>query len=188
MDENLNSTDANTPTADPTPSPSVPFAVLVRVPQASSCVNFTNLGTNNPKLDNSCPHQVTVAVGDYDAAGNKVGERIFHLSARETRPIAFPGNQMGIEWEKGWASDGVDDGSAFLTLTHHTMAGGSVLWEATNNNPSRFNAAQYRVYENGKKTGAAQPILAPGQTLGLYAFLPGDIGFVVLEWSRLDPL
>jgi hypothetical protein len=65
----------------------------------SSCVNFTNLGTVNPKLLNSCNSQATVQVSNYAMNGKKVAERIFHLWRNEERPLAFPrllhGHRLG---------------------------------------------------------------------------------------------
>jgi hypothetical protein len=121
-----------------------------------------------------------------DKNGNKVSARVFHLWHKETRPIAFPGYQMFIEWEKGWTNDGTDDGSQFLTSSHRDISGSDV-WEAHNNSPDRFNAFQYIIYRNGRRYGVAYLVLPPGQTARIFLFTAPDTGTLILEWSRLDP-
>jgi hypothetical protein len=151
-----------------------------------NCADFTNLGTTNPKLLNSCNDGITVNVVNYDRNGVKVAERVFHLWHKEARPIAFPGYEMFIDWEKGWSNDGADDGSQFLTLWHHDISGSDV-WEARNTSSDRFNAFQAIVYENGRRCCVSYLVLPPGQSGRLYSFYPPDKGTLVLEWSRLDP-
>ncbi|MGT2467453.1 hypothetical protein ACVOMV_25095 [Mesorhizobium atlanticum] len=153
---------------------------------SSGCVDFTNLGTANPKLLNSCNDEKTVQVVNYDKNGNLVATRVFHLWDKETRPLAFPGYQMAIEWEKGWTSDGADDGARFLTLYNHDIDGEDV-WEVRNSSSDRYNAFRYKVYENARLFGSTWYVLMPGQSAKIYGFIPPDKGYLILDWSRLDP-
>lgn len=151
-----------------------------------SCADFSDLGTSTPKLLNLCPNVRTVRVVNYDRNANKVADRVFHLWHKEVRPVASPGYQMFIDSEEGWSNAGSDDGAHFIDLTHRDV-GGSDLWEAKNRSPDRFNAAQFIVYENGRRKGASWIVLPPGQGARMYAFTPPNTGALVLEWSRLDP-
>jgi hypothetical protein len=152
-----------------------------------SCIDFTNLGTVNPKLKNSCPDSQTIGVSNY-RGGVHILDRVFHLKHGEERSITFPGDYMAITWVKDWTSDGNDDGSGYLVLTHRDVGGGYILWEVRNASADRFNAFTYTVLINGKIAGHAMDVIGPGQSSRLYAFAPDEKGYLSLEWSRLDPL
>ncbi|MDA9398699.1 MULTISPECIES: hypothetical protein [unclassified Bradyrhizobium] len=151
-----------------------------------ACVDWTNLGTTNPKLLNSCGASHTIGVSNY-SAGRHILDRVFHLEHGEERPVAFPGDFMAIDWVKGWTPDGADDGARYLTLYHYDAGGGVDLWTVRNNSPDRYNAYQYAVYKNGKRYGTSFGVAKPGETDRLFAFVPGETGQLILEWSRLDP-
>jgi hypothetical protein len=150
-----------------------------------ACVDFSNLGTNNPKLLNSCDDDHTIGVSNY-RAGVHILDRVFHLNRKEERPIAFPGDLMGIDWVKDWTNDGAEVGDAFLHLYHRDL-GGTDLWEVRNNHPSRVVAFNYIIYENGKKNQSTWHALGSGKIDRLHGFTPPDKGFLVLDWARLDP-
>ena len=154
-------------------------------PPVPTCVDFTNLGTNNPKLLNSCDDAHTIGVSNY-SAGVHILDRVFHLNRKEERPIAFPGDLMAIDWVKDWTNDGPDDGQAFLQLSHRNL-GGTDLWEVKNNHPSRFVAFNYIIYQNAKRDGYTFHALGAGKTDRLFGFYPPDTGFLILDWARLDP-
>lgn len=158
---------------------------------AKNCVAFDNLGTNNPRLINPCATDRTVRVLNYDADGKQVADRIFHMASRTfgkgARPIKMPGVTMFIDWEKGWMNEGGDDGSSFLSVTHHN-ANGAEVWEVRNTSADRYNAFSLKVIENGRHTMDVITALPPGQTGKMFAFMPGEPGAVIVDWSRLDPL
>lgn len=161
-------------------------AEIRKIEASGSCVNFSNLGTNNPKLLNNCNEKRTVQVTNYDRNANKVAERVFHLDGRETRPIEFPGYTMGIDWEKGWSSDGAEDGARFINLNNRDLSG-SDLWEARNTSSDRFNAVNFVVYQNGLRYATSSIILPPGQSGRVFVFTPPNTGVLTIDWSRLDP-
>jgi hypothetical protein len=148
------------------------------------CVQFTDFGTVTAKIMNSCDAPHTAHVTTF-SGGRKVLERVFHLNAKETRPIQFPGDYQVIDWEKGWTSDGPDDGAPWLVLTKRTLSG-QILWEVRNAS-SKIIAFQYGIYSNGIKIALSYHALASGQTDRLFAFSPSENGYLFLEWARVDP-
>lgn len=155
------------------------------IPSIPSCVDWTNLGTTNPKLVNRCSDSHTIGVTNF-SAGRPVKDRVFHLNSGEERPVQFPGDLMVIQWVKDWVSDGPDDGSPLLLISNH-KDGDMVVWEVRNASPDRFNAFQATVYRSGKRDGVAYYAIPPGQTRTIVAMPKLDTGAVILDWSRLDP-
>ncbi|WP_136626035.1 hypothetical protein [Bradyrhizobium macuxiense] len=162
--------------------------IIRKIKPVSGCVDFTNLGTKNVKLSNSCDESRTVRVVNYDKDGALVADRIFHLLQKETRPIEFPGLNMGIAWEKPWSSDGKDDGSKWLKTYQWTDPLGTNFWGVQNLSPDRFVAYQYTCYTNNKQDGISSNVVGPGQKNDrVWGAAPPDTSFIVLDWSRLDP-
>jgi len=152
-------------------APKKPVEIAAKVtlsPKTAVCSDFTNLGTRNPKILNSCNYPVTVVVKNYDRRGRLVATRTLHLWDKSTRPIAFPGYTMGIESEKGWSSDGEEDGTRFLRLSHHDVDGDQEVWDAYNSNPGRYLAFECAIYENGRYYGTSYLVLEPGQSAHIF--------------------
>lgn len=152
-----------------------------------SCITFTNLGTVNPKLLNSCKSNHTIGVSNY-RAGEHILDRVFHLMGGDERPIAFPGDLMTIEWVKGWVNEGGSDGSGLFHF-NKVSDGFGQLWTGKNLSPTYYNAISFGIYNKSNvRIGSGEIVIEPGQTDNLYYFFPDDPGFLLLDWARLDPL
>lgn len=156
----------------------------------SPCVDFTNLGTVNPKIINQCNDVGrTVTVMNFDTNGRPILERILHLERMETRPIQFPGYSMGIRKEEAdWLNKGGDEGSRFFTSYTTDVGGGYYIIYGKNQSADRFLAVLCEVYVNNKYQGTATAAIAPGDSRRFEYIGPNHSAFITLMWARLDPL
>ncbi|CCV06707.1 hypothetical protein MESS2_350079 [Mesorhizobium metallidurans STM 2683] len=160
--------------------------ILNKIDLGGGCADFTNLGTNNPKLFNKCGRQKTIKVVNWDKNGNPVATRWFHLEDGRERPVAFPGFQMAISEVREFEDKGDDDGSALISLTKQTHSG-YVVWDIENRSPDRWNAISYSAFYGTRKFMDVTYALAPTERINFWGAFEDENPLMYLNWSRLDP-
>jgi hypothetical protein len=150
-----------------------------------ACVSFRNLKTEKPELFNNCDKPLTIGLASFH--GDKyLGTRIFHVWRKTKRPFTFVGDIVAVAWVKDWASEGIDDGSQFLSFSQ-VQDGPDQLWYVKNTSPRQYNAFALKIFYNYYPiANAVHYVLAPNETAPVFNF-HNDVGRVMIEWSRLDP-
>jgi len=156
-------------------------------PVSTSCVVFSNLGTVDPHILNSCGRGALATVANYSNTGDLILTREFHLMSGEERSLQFPGFHMRVIAATDWDRGTGEDGFAYADLTHTTLNDGQVLWEVHNRNPSRYIAFRAIIVENGVYHGASTASVPPGGSVRIYAFYFYP-GYAYFDWVVLEPL
>lgn len=153
---------------------------------AGLCVDFTNIGTNNPKILNSCGDFVTAKVLNWDREGRLVATRYFHLNRDQERPLAFPGYEMAVSSvEPRFKETGGYDGSRFLTVTRRSDDG-FAWWEVTNSSGDRFNATSFMARTDRQQFEVIYAI-EPATTIRMWGDFEDQHPQFYLKWAELDP-
>ncbi|RWM32609.1 MAG: hypothetical protein EOR77_21505 [Mesorhizobium sp.] len=155
-------------------------------PMAGLCVDFTNIGTNNPKILNSCGDFVTAKISNWDKEGRLVATRFFHLNPDMERSLAFPGYQMVVSSiAEDFKQTSGDDGSRFLSLTRHSDRG-FAWWTATNHSGDRFNATSFMARRDGQQFEVIYTI-EPATSVDIWGWHEDMNPQLYLNWAELDP-
>ena len=150
-----------------------------------ACVSLRNLKADKPEVFNNCNEPRTIGLAFF-GGDEYLGTQVYHVWRKSKRSFKRQGDAVVVNWVKDWTNDGSDDGSKFLSLSAEKVAEDQV-WHAKNTSSNRHNAFAIKViYRNWPTAQVVQYVLSPGESAPVVR-VNHDVGWVFIEWSRLDP-
>lgn len=147
------------------------------------CSWFVQNLTYQISLANRCKNRIQTVVNSYDRHGEIIRTAVYHLKGYMARPFDSGSFQSLIMSEGDWSAGA--PGGKYLSVRISDIDG-QKLWTAKNGHSKYYLAISFAVMLNGKKWGDVWDVIAPGQTSRLYAFLPGEVGYLTETFCAID--